>query len=39
VFAGFTIPLEGAGFTMRTEIIRRPRSRVMLILAEKKRRP
>jgi SAM-dependent methyltransferase len=39
LFAGFAVPLEGAGFTVRTEIIRRPRSRVMLILAEKKRRP
>jgi ubiquinone/menaquinone biosynthesis C-methylase UbiE len=35
VFGIFTRHLEAAGFTVRIEIIRRPRSRVMLILAEK----
>jgi ubiquinone/menaquinone biosynthesis C-methylase UbiE len=36
VFAGFARHLEATGFCVRTEIVRRPRSRVMLILADKK---
>jgi SAM-dependent methyltransferase len=36
LFAGLARHLEAAGFAVRTEIIRRPRSRVMLVLAEKK---
>jgi len=31
--------LESAGFAVRTEILRRPRSRVMILLAEKTKRP